>query len=65
VTVDDLDDRPTLEREALRLCACGCSEAEHDEAGRCVYCGSEDCGGFTYDEDATIVMLAIGDEYTP
>jgi hypothetical protein len=40
------------------LCTCGCFEADHKLSGECCYCGPEDCGGFTYDEDATLLYLA-------
>jgi hypothetical protein len=46
------------------LCCCGCTRDEHDEVtGLCRYCTTEDCGGFTYDETATVIALAsIGEE---
>jgi hypothetical protein len=57
---DDLnfDDLDLWERPDLRLCACGCSAAEHDDAGRCRFCGAEDCCGFTYDEEMTMLAVA-------
>jgi len=60
---DEPYDPPANERPDLRLCCCGCSEAEHDGAGRCRFCGSEDCGGFTYDEEATCIALALGEGF--
>ena len=41
----------------FRLCFCGCPEDCHDDSGRCIYCSSDDCGGFTYDEEGTIMAL--------
>jgi hypothetical protein len=41
----------------LRLCYCGCREEEHREDGSCMYCFEDDCGGFTYDEESTIMAL--------
>ena len=39
----------------VRLCACGCEENEHDDAGRCLFCGLEDCQAFTYDPEGTLL----------
>ena len=47
---DHLDD--------VRLCVCGCFEGDHDaETNRCHYCPGDDCGGFVYDQDATLAYL--------
>lgn len=51
-------DRANEIARMLRLCACGCAETEHDDAGRCVFCGDEGCQGFTYDDEGTVLALA-------
>lgn len=55
---DDEDDEPPDIAMTMRLCACGCDEQEHHESGRCMFCGPEDCQGFTYDEETTLLVIA-------
>ena len=55
---DELEERAPW----TRLCACGCLEAEHDATGRCLFCGSEDCGGFTYDPEGTLLLAVFANE---
>jgi hypothetical protein len=45
------------------LCFCGCTRAEHDEqTGMCLYCFEDDCGGFEYDHDSTVIAAATYEE---
>lgn len=55
---DEFEDLPT----DIRLCSCGCNEQEHDDHGRCCYCGPEDCGGFTYDEESSLMALVFSED---
>jgi hypothetical protein len=48
------------EPAADRLCSCGCWETEHDPSGICHFCGPDDCSGFTYDEEATLIAQVLG-----
>ena len=43
--------------EQFRLCYCGCEARQHREDGSCMYCFPDDCQGFEYDEEATIMAL--------
>ena len=44
------------ESDAWHVCGCGCTRAEHDKVtGKCLYCFEDDCGGFEYDEEATVI----------
>ena len=46
---------------SYELCACGCEKESHNtQAGRCRFC--EECDGFTYDEEGTIMSLARWEE---
>lgn len=51
---EDLE--PSFE-ETFRLCFCGCPKTNHRWDGSCMYCFSEDCPGFEYDEESTIMAL--------
>lgn len=54
------DDDPA---EEIRLCGCGCDASDHTLPARvCRYCGPEECGGFTYDEEASILALILPSE---
>ena len=44
--------------EFTRLCACGCSQAEHATKG-CLYC--DDCESFTYDPEMTLMAAIFED----
>lgn len=45
------------------LCYCGCTRAEHNATtGRCEYCFEEDCGGFTYDHEMTVLAAAFHED---
>ena len=41
----------------IRICACGCTEAEHDGVGRCRFC--DECDGFTVDEEASYLAAVL------
>ena len=43
--------------ETFQLCYCGCRYEEHRADGSCMYCFEDDCGGFEYDEESTIMAL--------
>ena len=53
------DDEEEDDLEIRRICACGCSDAEHVAVGRCVFC--EACDGFTYDPEATLLAAIFDD----
>jgi hypothetical protein len=44
--------------QCMDLCGCGCMRADHDDSGRCMYYFEDDCGGFTYDEESTLLALS-------
>lgn len=66
-TGPDPDDEPTQEEQdaydrtlpapSLRLCSCGCPEENHGLSS-CDFCSAEDCQGFTYDHESTMLALA-------
>lgn len=48
-----------------RMCYCGCWEEEHRADGTCKYCFEDDCAGFEYDEEGTIMALCEPDPDVP
>lgn len=51
----DFDDAPP----DIRICGCGCAEDEHDPSGICHFCGPDECGGFTLDEEASLLAATL------
>lgn len=51
---------PAWDDPDIRLCHCGCNESSHTLRG-CRYCSRDQCDGFVYDEEATILSCVYGE----